>query len=115
MKFTTTTMLAGALAASPYLASAFPMANSVPVTGAHLEELQKRHAEVEKRQAQLLELAVGVFLSIAAESAGETLAGSIANALTAAFGGDDAPWSNGDNCQVKFSTHGGVRSLLLRP
>ncbi|KZW01009.1 hypothetical protein EXIGLDRAFT_738626 [Exidia glandulosa HHB12029] len=106
MKFTTASMLLATAA----VASAVP----APVTGARLRELQDRHAEVEtKRQAQgLIALSVGVWLAIAGESAGETLAGDVAQALSAAFGQDDTPWSTDGNCQAKFSTQGGANCKL---
>ncbi|KZW00982.1 hypothetical protein EXIGLDRAFT_830402 [Exidia glandulosa HHB12029] len=106
VKFTT----ASILLATAAVASAVP----APVTGPRLRELQDCHAEVEtKRQAQgLIALAVGVWLAIAGESAGETLAGDIAQTLSAAFGQDDTPWSTDGNCQAKFSTQGGANCKL---
>ncbi|KAF9522391.1 hypothetical protein CPB83DRAFT_899665 [Crepidotus variabilis] len=71
-------------------------------------ELQRRH-ELEKRQFQLIPMAIGLWLAIAGETTAQTFIGAIGKALQAVFGKDSTPWhSGGDRCTISFSTHGGA-------
>ncbi|KAF9523972.1 hypothetical protein CPB83DRAFT_646794 [Crepidotus variabilis] len=74
-------------------------------------QLQRRHElELEKRQFQLIPIAVGLWLSIAAESAAEPIIDAVAKSLNAVFGKDPTPWDGGaDKCTISYSTHGGAQ------
>lgn len=85
------------------------------VTGPQREELEQRHATMEKRLAPLAAMAAGIYILIAGESAGEVVVGSFAQALATALGGNEAPWASKDNCRLSYSTHAGVSHPLWQP